>query len=137
VVVLCPYCGVGGHKTKRSKQCRYSVVPTSTYYSPENVIIRGGRNVIPVVGEGEFFVFYVHRRWGANFGDLNLPRLKYSGTHLSLNRTTGNPGSNVVPFDPSQNTPPPVIQDSNLVVRELLEDLEIECARQSLDPIYN
>jgi hypothetical protein len=93
--------------------------------------------LISVVGEDEFFVFYVHRRWGANFGDLNLPHLKYSGTHFSLNRTTGIPGSNVVPFEPSPNTPPPVIEDSKLVVRELLEEIEIECARQSLDPTYN
>jgi hypothetical protein len=28
------------------------------------------------------------------------------------------------------------IQDSNLVIRELLEELETECARQSLDPRY-
>jgi hypothetical protein len=74
---------------------------------------------------------------GRQFGDLNLRHLKYSGTHFSLNRTTGNPGSNVVPFDPSQNTPPPVIEDSNLVVRELLEEIEIEYAKQSLDPKYN
>jgi hypothetical protein len=91
---------------------------------------------VSVLGEGEFYGFYVHRRWGANFEDLNLPHLKCSGTHFSLNRTTGNSGSNVVAFDPSPNTPPPFIQDSNLVVRELLEEIEIECARQSLDHRY-
>jgi hypothetical protein len=35
-----------------------------------------------------------------------------------------------------RRTPPPTMQDSNLVVRELLEELETECARQSLDPRY-
>jgi hypothetical protein len=74
---------------------------------------------------------------GYQFWGLNLPHLKCSGTHFSLNPTTGNPGSNVVAFDPTPHTPPPFIQDSNLVVRELLEEIEIECARQSLDPRYN
>jgi hypothetical protein len=71
---------------------------------------------------------------GRLFWDLNLPHPECSGTHFSLNRTTGNYGSNVVAFGSTLNTPPPVIQDSNLVVRELLEEIEIECARQSLDP---
>jgi hypothetical protein len=74
---------------------------------------------------------------GRQFWDLNLPHPKCSRTHSSLNRMTGNSGSNVVTFGSTPNTPPPVIQDSNLVVRELLEEIEIECARQSLDPRYN
>jgi hypothetical protein len=75
---------------------------------------------------------------GRQFWDLNLLHFKCSGTHFSLNRTTGNPGSNVVAFGSTPNTPPPFIQDSNLVVQELLEEIEIECARQeSLDPRYN
>jgi hypothetical protein len=135
--VLCPFCRVKGHKTKNLQQCRFSTKTTSRYYLSDNVHVLKGRNLISVLGEGEFYGFYVHRRWGANFGDLNLPHLKYSCTHFSLNHTTGNPGSDVVPFDPSPNTPPPVIEDSNLVVRELLEEIEIECAKQSLDPRYN
>jgi hypothetical protein len=64
----CPFCRVKGHKTKNSQQCRFSIKPTSRYYSSDNVHVPERRNLISVLGEGEFYDFYVHRLWGTNFG---------------------------------------------------------------------
>jgi hypothetical protein len=58
-----------------------------------------------------------------------LPRLKIPSTYFSFNSTGGESCTKFRRKPINGEHPPPAIEDSNLIVRGLLQEMEIECAK--------